>query len=192
MNLPKIAIESFLLFSGIFLALLFEGYIEDNQIREEQERLIGELILDLKETISDINNDISNNGEFLRQTKTVIDAVNNPHGRIELESAFEEIQQVDKSYAFVVPKVSTFESIKSLGLDLIDDDLLRTEITGFYELSLFRISTAETRFYDFSMQKCWPYVSENFGWFRPIEQTTIQVNFGAESTQMDWMSDAFS
>ena len=80
--------------------------------------------------------------------------------------------------------------MKSSGLDLIDDDLLRTEITDFYELSLFRISTAEARFYDFSMQKCWPYVSENFGWFGPLEQTTIQVNFGAESTQMDWMSDA--
>lgn len=95
-----------------------------------------------------------------------------------------------KSYAFVVPKVSTFESIKSLGLDLVDDDLLRTEITDFYELSLFRISTAEARFYDFSMQECWPYVSENFAWSDPLEHTTRQVNFGAESTQMDWLSDA--
>ena len=59
--------------------------MEDNQIRERQERLIGELISDLKETISDIHNDISNNGEFLRQTKTVIDAVNNPNGQIEPE-----------------------------------------------------------------------------------------------------------
>ena len=107
MNLPKLAIESFLLFSGIFLALLLEGYIEDNQIRERQERLIGELILDLEETISDINNDISNNGEFLRQTKTVIDAANNPNGRIEPESAFEAIQQVCQSYAFAVPKLFT-------------------------------------------------------------------------------------
>ncbi len=190
MNLPRLAIESFMLFSGIFLALLLEGYIDDNQIRERQERLIGELVLDLEETISDINNDISNNGEFLLQTKTIIDAVNNPNGQIESESAFESIQQICKSYAFVVPKVSTFESIKSLGLDLIDDDLLRTEITDFYELSLFRISTAETRFYDFSMKECWPYVSENFAWSGPLEQTIRQVNFGAESTQMDWMSDA--
>ena len=89
-----------MLFSGIFFALLLEGYIEDNQIRERQERLIGELILDLEETISDINN-----GEFLRQTKTVIDAVNNPSGRIEPESAFEAIQQVCESYAFAVPKL---------------------------------------------------------------------------------------
>ena len=88
MNLPKLAIESLLLFSGIFLALLLEGYIDDNQIRERQERLIGELILDLEETISDINNDIYNNGEFLRQTKTVIDAVNNSNSQIEPERAF--------------------------------------------------------------------------------------------------------
>lgn len=108
MNLPRLAIESFLLFSGIFLALLLEGYIEDNQIRERQERLIGELFLDLEETISDINNDISNNGEFLRQTKIAIDAVNNPTGRIDPENAFEAIQQVCKSYAFscAVPKSS--------------------------------------------------------------------------------------
>lgn len=161
-NLPNIIIKSLLLFSGIFLALLLEGYIDDNQIRERQERLIGELILDLEETIADIRNDISNNSEFMHQTRTVIDAVNNPDGRIEAERAFEAIQQVCASYAFVVPKVSTFESIKFLGLDLIDDDLLRTEITNFYELSLFRISNAERRFYDFSMQECWPYVSKNF------------------------------
>lgn len=43
---------------------------------------------------ADINNDISNNGEFLRQTKIVIDAVNNPIGRIDPENAFEAIQQV--------------------------------------------------------------------------------------------------
>ena len=190
MKLPKIAIESLLLFSGIFLALLLEGYINENKIRERQERLIGELILDLEETISDINNDIANNGGFMRQTKTVIDAVNNPSGRINAESAFEAVQQVCKNYSFVVPKVSTFESIKSLGLDLIDDDLLRTEITDFYELSLLRISTAETRFYDFSMQECWPYIAENFVWYGTLEQSSRQVNFGAESAQMDWMSDA--
>ena len=60
----------------------------------------------------------------------------------------------------------------------------------FSGIFLALLSTAEARFYDFSMQKCWPYVSENFAWFGPLEQTTIQVNFGAESTQMDWMSDA--
>ena len=82
--------------------------------------------------------------------------------KLNLREPVEAIQQVCQSCAFVVPKVSTFESIKSLGLDLIDDDLLRTEITDFYELSLIRISTAEARFNDFSKQECLPYVSENF------------------------------
>ena len=50
---------------------------------------------------------------------------------------------------------STYESIKSLGIDLIEDDVLRTEITNFYELTLDRISEAERRVYDFTERECY-------------------------------------
>ena len=51
-----------MLFSGIFLALLLENYIDDSELREQQEKLLGELILDLDETIADIENDMGANG----------------------------------------------------------------------------------------------------------------------------------
>ena len=53
-ELKKILFESAVLFSGIFLALLLENYIDDNGLREQREKLLGELILDLDETIPDI------------------------------------------------------------------------------------------------------------------------------------------
>ena len=189
MNFSKVLFESAMLFSGIFLALLLENYIDDNELREKQEKLLGELILDLNETVADIANDIESNGEYLEQNKVLINAVNKTLDELASEIAFESAQKICISYDFVVPKTSTFESIKSLGLDLIEDDSLRTQITAFYELTLSRISTAEQRLYDFTSRECWPYISSNFEWAGPLETTERSISFGSDQTKMDWLAD---
>ena len=189
MNLKKIIFESLMLFSGIFLALLLENYIDDNELREQQEKLLEELILDLDETIADIENDVQNNGVNLEQNKKMISVVNLSLDVQKSEEALEGAQLICKSSSFVVPKTSTFESIKSLGLDLIENNALRTSITAFYELTLSRISTAEKRLADFSSEQCWPYISSNFDWPDPLQNTERQVSLGSDDAVMEWLDD---
>ena len=187
MNFKKILFESVMLFSGIFLALLLENYIDDNELRDQQEKLLGELILDLDETIADIENDMQTNGVNLEQNKKLISVVNQSLDVQKSEEALEGAQLICQNYSFVVPKKSTFESIKSLGLDLIEDDALRTSITAFYELTLSRISTAEQRLVDFSSEQCWPYISTNFDWPDHLQLMELQVVFGSDNTVMEWL-----
>ena len=74
-NYRKTIAESTLLFLGIFLALLLENYVADQELSEKQNRLLRELIIDLDETIADIQNDIETNGVNFDLTKDIIDVL---------------------------------------------------------------------------------------------------------------------
>lgn len=195
MNYKKTITESTLLFLGIFLALILENFVSDQELDEKQNRLLGELVLDLDETIADIQNDIESHNVFFDRTKKIAEILNqndSEHQRNlhENELVLSGIQEICVNYAFVVPKTSTYESIKSLGLDLIEDDSLRTRVSGFYELTLFRISTAEQRIYDFTDGECWPYITKNFTWASPLRLTDREVRLGPISEIMDWIAVA--
>ena len=126
---------------------------------------------------------------YLEQNKKMISIVNQSLDMQKTEEALEKAQLICRSASFVVPKRSTFESIKSLGLDLIEDDALRTSITAFYELTLSRISTAEQRLVDFSSEQCWPYISSNFDWPDPMQIMERQVALGSDNTVMVSLAD---
>jgi hypothetical protein len=192
-NYKKTVTESTLLFLGIFLALLLENYVADQELDEKQNRLLGELVIDLDETIADIQNDIESHSGFFDRTKEIIEVLNQNDSERQRNLRDNEltlggIQEICVNYAFVVPKTSTYESIKSLGLDLIEDDTLRTQVSGFYELTLFRISTAEQRIYDFTDRECWTYVAKNFTWASPLELTNRDIRLGPNAYVTDWMA----
>jgi len=192
-NYRKTIAESTLLFLGIFFALLLENYVADQELSEKQNRLLRELVIDLDETIADIQNDIESHSGFFDRTKEIIAVLNQNDSEHQRNIRASEltlggIQEICVNYAFVVPKKSTYESIKSLGLDLIEDDTLRTQVSGFYELTLFRISTAEQRIYDFTDRECWTSVAKNFTWASPLELTNRDVRLGPNSYVMDWMA----
>jgi hypothetical protein len=71
-NYKKTAVESTLLFLGIFLALLLENYVADQELNEKQNRFLRELVIDLDETIADIQNDIESHSGFFDRTKEII------------------------------------------------------------------------------------------------------------------------
>jgi hypothetical protein len=188
----KALLDGGLVFIGIFLALILENYFADIELNNKQNRLLEELIVDLDETISDIANDMQSYNEYVDLTTNVINILNQEYSdsiisRASNEITLAESAEICANYAFVVPKKSTYESIKSLGIDLIEDDVLRTQISSFYELTLDRISTAESRVYDFTERECWPYIFQNFEWTSPLNLSNRDVRFGPDDYVMDWI-----
>jgi hypothetical protein len=188
----KALLDGGLVFIGIFLALILENYFADIELKNKQNRLLEELIVDLDETISDIANDTQSYNDYVNLTKNVINILNQEYSdsmisRTSNEATLAQSAEICANYAFVVPKKSTYESIKSLGIDLIEDDALRTQITSFYELTLGRISTAERRVYDFTERECWPYIFQNFEWTSPLNLSDRDVRFGSDAYVMDWI-----
>ena len=191
-KVKKALLEGGLVFVGIFLALILENYFADIGLRDKQRRLLEELTVDLDETISDIENDTRDYNEFMDVTKTVISILNQKYSdlissRTSVEETLAGSAKICANYAFVVPKTSTYESVKSLGIDLIEDDLLRTQITSFYELTLDRISEAERRVYDFTERECWPYIFQNFEWTSTMNISNRDVRFGTDDYMMEWI-----
>ena len=115
------------------------------------------------------------NGLPIENNEKMISIVNQSLDVQKTGEALEKAQLICRSVCFVVPKRSTFESIKSPGLEFIEDDALRTSITAFYELTLSQISAAEQRLVDFSSEQCWPYISSNFDWPDPLQIMERQV-----------------
>jgi hypothetical protein len=188
----KAFLDGGLVFIGIFLALILENYFADIELKNKQNRLLEELIVDLDETISDIANDTQSYKEYVDLTKSVINILNQEYSDSIISRTLNEVTlarsaEICANYAFVVPKKSTYESIKSLGIDLIEDDVLRTQITSFYELTLDRISTAESRVYDFTERECWPYIFHNFEWTSPLNLSNREIRLGPDAYVMDWI-----
>ena len=87
----KALLDGVLVFIGIFLALILENYFADIELRDKQNRLLGELIGDLDETISDIANDIQSYNEFMDSTKNVINILNQGYSDLKSSRTSHEI-----------------------------------------------------------------------------------------------------
>ena len=80
----KAFLDGGLVFIGIFLALILENYFADIELKNKQNRLLEELIVDLDETISDIANDTQSYKEYVDLTKSVINILNQENIPIDL------------------------------------------------------------------------------------------------------------
>lgn len=176
MNLPtaseikKGLLELMLIFVGISLALGFENLISDMQRRDQELSLLNELLLDIEETENDLLGDLDAAERRLNTTESLIrwfdgedeELANSPRG-------FSGISNICTQQGALFPKASAYESIKSIGLDLISNDEIRSAVSSFYELSINRVRSREAQFIQRSETSCVPLINKEFKIIGKIE-----------------------
>jgi hypothetical protein len=156
--LARAVAELALIFVGITLALAFESW-NDGRIERAQEReLLLALSADLEATLEDLQRDIQDSESTLDSRALVLDW-----------QAGQEFDEADLQRAFagaiansgLFPKLSAYESIKTIGLDLISDPSLRSAVTSLHELTLSRALEFESNRNRFEYDVLLPFVREH-------------------------------
>lgn len=128
--------EIVLVVIGILLALQINNWNEARKDRVKEIKVYREILNDLIATRTEVTHDLNSHIELLGTTQTLIGHIiaNKPH--TDSVIAFLVNTTVDLQ---VYPKSSGFETLNSIGLDLLSNDSVRIRITDLYQLSLKRV-----------------------------------------------------
>jgi hypothetical protein len=122
--------EILLVVIGILIALQIDNINEQNKLQSRQAELLEDLKSDLNETLTGLNGGIHIDSVALASYRILLQAIeNNEPYSVKIDSACTYL------IYFHVPRFTntTYESIKSQGLDLITNDVLKKQIARLYE-----------------------------------------------------------
>lgn len=134
--------EIILIILGINLGLWVNNLNENNKERGLEKKLLIELQSDLKQDLADIQSNIEVHQEAGRKNDLALDYIKNAVPETDLDSIL-KVAQDCRDWTFLVSKTSTYESLKSIGFQIIKNDQLRRQITDLHNVSYKFISEYE-------------------------------------------------
>jgi hypothetical protein len=177
--------EIILVVIGILIALWINNWNNENQTKEIEIKYLTEIRNNLKRDVKDVRFNIDFNIDKLKSNKLVLSYLN---GEIEQEDSlgfhFSNLMGSTRT----VVDLSAYESLKSKGFEIIQNDSLRQSITKLY-------STTYHNIIDFEIQDdhrhqydvLWPeiiksiHVIEMWSDGKPIDEIEIKNNFQLKS-----------
>ena len=167
--------EVLLIVVGILLALYLNNLNEEKNVRQDQVRILKELISNLNSTITAFERTISTEKSYLSFNQAIID-------HLDHKAPYDTI--LDKSFGTYYWTVSTnpvkgaYEHLKAKGLDLIENDSLRKRISFLFE-SEFTILKEENQFWSNSFQQniSYPYHIRHFRKYYPKQVHSENYEF---------------
>jgi hypothetical protein len=129
--------EIILVFIGIAMALQFNNWNEDKKDREKERQILTEIISDLEFTLQDLDRVINAKTNNLKRTissiNTIVDVLetNKPY-HDSLAYHFRAINAYDE----IDFKTSGYQSLVSIGTDLVENAKLRSAIGKFHSSSI--------------------------------------------------------
>ena len=150
--------EFFLVFLGILIALQVDNWNQDRKDRKLEKVLLNEMLLNLRSDLEDVEYNINYHNRFLVSGEIVLafidgeepyhDSLDTHFGHLNGGTAFME-------------NISAYESLKSIGIDLIRNDSLRQKITYLYAVTYDYIMTV-AQFAQAHVTESWnPSISEH-------------------------------
>jgi len=123
--------ESVLIFLGILLALQVDNWNQDRKDRKLEKVLLKEMLTNLKSDLRDVEYNINYHSLFQNSHNIVLDYLegSDPY-HDSLETHFGHLN----GGTTFMENLSAYESLKSIGIDLISNGTLRQMITNLYSV----------------------------------------------------------
>ena len=153
--------EIFLVVIGILIALQVNNWNEQRIQEQIEKGLLFDLLVDLEETRSDLITDIA-------KTESMMEFTDSLYISMYGGKYFEGQEKVTIPLEFIFtrgslyPKISAYQSIQSVGINIIQNDSLRIMITEFYELALKRSTDHEQIFVRIRNEQLIPLIYKEF------------------------------
>ena len=121
--------EVVLVVIGILIALSLNNNNENKKLKVQEIKILKEVKSEFAEALEDITEDLEGYEKYLKSTEIIYNSI------LHKESYNDSLKQ---HYVFLLAKEeflakqSAFESLKSIGLDIISNDSVRNDITTAY------------------------------------------------------------
>jgi len=167
--------EVLLIVIGILLALYLNNLDLENSLRKDQVKILNELILNLDSTIVAFERTIQTETSYLNHNQSIIDHLD------QKKPYTESLDEQFGTYFWTVssnPVTGAYEYLKSRGLNLIENDSLRQNLSFLFE-SDFNVLKEENQFWSNSFQEniSYPYHVKNFRKYHPERTGTNDLEF---------------
>ncbi len=173
--------ELLLIFVGISLALFVENWSEERQERVKERVVLSQILTDIRATRLNVTRGgtLPNTGlptgnlpgaEAGQAAHRRIMQTLYGSGSVDLDSIALDFDIVVNTGSPLFVQTAGYESLKSIGVDLLSNDSLRVNLTSFFDVTLPRIAKVETYFRESREQFLAPYVFEHFRALNPLHE----------------------
>jgi hypothetical protein len=171
-----------LIFVGVSVAIWFENWNTHWKEKRREKEFLNEILSGLVNDSLDINSNLFGCGIQGKACRYLIDNFKN---RKEFEDSTSFYLSTLPAYAVLIANTGGYETLKSTGLDQIENDSLRQEIVNMYEVTYKYQKEIEKLSYDYSLNFVTPACTRNFREFQlfgvrktpraiPVDFVTLQ------------------
>ena len=172
--------EVLLVMVGILLALQVNNWNEERKIRTLETEILEDLLINLKRDLTDITSNIRLTTNTIRSTEILLD-------QIKADNPYHDSLAIHLGQSFwwtdFLPTTSAYEVLKSKGLDIIQNKLLRKNLQELYQFSYQRTSNLVA----WEMEKNDQYTAEAKRYFRFYTAIDLGSQSGRNSGLPDKM-----
>lgn len=164
--------EFILILLSILIALQVDNWNQNRQDRKLEHILLTEMLSNLKDDLEDIEYNTSIQQNYMNSTQVVLDFLKNDlpwH-----DSLGRHFTHLMAGSIFDI-NTSAYESLKSIGIDLIRNDNLRQQITEVYTARYTHVQANERILFTYIFDHLYPSIKENLITISPRE-ITVPVN----------------
>ena len=160
--------EFVLIFLGILIALQVDNWNQRRQDRKLEKILLSEMRSNLKATQDDIEYDIRMQELFLNSTRVALDFLQSDSPwHDSLGWHFTRIM----AGTLFDNNNSAYESLKSIGIDLVRNDSLRQQISLVYEVRYPKVDATQDILFTHILDHLYPALRANLKTVSPREMT---------------------
>jgi hypothetical protein len=177
--------EFVLVFLGILIALQVDNWNQGREDRRLERVLLQEMLSELKGDLEDISYNAQVQERLQNSNRVVLDFLqrNLPWH----DSMAYHFAQIMGAGIFDY-NASAFESLQSIGIDLIRNDSLRKQITGVYTVVYTHVKANESLLFDFLFDNLYPSLREHLH-TEQMRESAVPVNLEALRLNNSFMED---
>jgi hypothetical protein len=173
--------EFTLVFLGILIALQVENWNQERQERKLEQVLLAEMLSNLKADLDDIDYNTRMQQGFLNSSRVVLEF---------LQSDLPWHDSLGFHFTHLLGgsvfdnNNSAYESLKSIGIDLIRNDTLRQQISMLYEASYAKVETTQDMLFGYGFNQLYSSLRDNIRTLIPgemaipVDLTQLRKNNG--------------
>jgi hypothetical protein len=150
--------EFILIVLGILIALQIDNWNQNRQQKKLEYTILAEILLNLKSDLVDVDTTLAYNESVLKSNEIILNhMIDNKPFQDSLKPHFGNITGT----SIFARNPSAFESLKSIGIDIISNDKLRQQITYLYSVQYEMIQAFQEFDHDFHIEYIFKDISEH-------------------------------